>query len=381
MTTSADADQPGFALEQTSRGRVSVSLNGEWTLARKPPSAETLLAQTGSEPGMALSLHGRNLARWDTALLSFVYKLHRLCSEQGCLLDTSALPAGIQRLLSLSESAAPPEQSQEPHHDETLFEVTGEWSLSFWNHLKKLFTFHNQAFMAFANLLRGRAIFRRSEFLKLLQDCGVQALPIVSLVSVLVGLILAFVGAVQLKAFGAQVYIADLVGIAMLREMGAIMTGVIMAGRTGAAFAAQLGTMNVNEEIDALKTLGVSPMEFLVLPRILALMIMMPLLCLYADLMGILGGGIVGVTLFDISINQYLTQTTEAIVLSHLWVGLGKSVVFGLLVAISGCMQGMQSGRSASAVGFAATSSVVMSIVAIIVTDGLFAVICNALGF
>jgi phospholipid/cholesterol/gamma-HCH transport system permease protein len=219
-----------------------------------------------------------------------------------------------------------------------------------------------------------------SEFLKLLQDCGVQALPIVSLISILVGLILAFVGAIQLKAFGAQIYIADLVGISMLREMGAIMTGVIMAGRTGAAFAAQLGTMNVNEEIDALKTLGVSPMEFLVLPRILALMIMMPVLCLYADLMGILGGGIVGVGLFDISISQYVTQTTGGVVTSHLWVGLGKSVIFGLLVAVSGCMQGMQSGRSASAVGFAATSSVVMSIVAIIISDGIFAVLCNALG-
>src|SRR5262249_42661737 len=147
---------------------------------------------------------------------------------------------------------------------------------------------------------RGAARFRRSDFLQILQECGGQALPIVSLISFLVGVILAYVGAIQLRTFGAQVYVADLVGIAMTREMGAMMAAIIMAGRTGAAFAAQLGTMQVNEEIDALQTLGIPAMEFLVLPRMLALALMMPLLGLYADLMGILGGAAVGVGLLDI---------------------------------------------------------------------------------
>jgi phospholipid/cholesterol/gamma-HCH transport system permease protein len=241
-------------------------------------------------------------------------------------------------------------------------------------------SFIGEAFIAFTKLLRGKARFRRSDFTLLLQECGAQALLIVSLISVLIGLILAFVGAVQLRMFGAQIYVADLVGIAMVREMGAMMAAIIMAGRTGAAFAAQLGTMQVNEEIDALTTMGISPMEFLVLPRMLALILMMPLLCLYADLMGILGGAIVGIGMLDLSLSQYFHQTQAALDLTNVAIGLFKSVVYGILIAVSGCLRGMQCGRSASAVGAAATSAVVTAIVLIIVSDGLFAVICNALG-
>jgi phospholipid/cholesterol/gamma-HCH transport system permease protein len=195
-----------------------------------------------------------------------------------------------------------------------------------------------------------------------------------------VGLILAFVGAVQLKLFGAQIYVADLVGIGMAREMGAMMTAIVMAGRTGAAFAAQLGTMVVNEEIDALKTLGIAPMEFLVLPRMLALVLMLPLLCLYANLMGILGGGLIGVGLLDISPMAYLNQTRAALNLTQFVVGLVKAGVFGVLVALSGCLRGMQSGRSASAVGEAATSAVVTAIVSIIVSDAILTVIFDRIG-
>ena len=214
----------------------------------------------------------------------------------------------------------------------------------------------------------------------IIQECGSQALPIVSLISVLVGLILAFVGAIQLSMFGAQIFVADLVGIAMVRVMGAIMTGIIMAGRTGAAFAAQLGTMQVNEEIDALKTMGISPMEFLVLPRMLALMLMMPLLCLYADLMGILGGMIVGVTMLDLSVMEYYQETKRALSLTNLWIGLFHSAVFGILVSLSGCLRGIQCGRSASAVGDATTSAVVTGIVSIVVATAIITFICQVLG-
>jgi phospholipid/cholesterol/gamma-HCH transport system permease protein len=213
-----------------------------------------------------------------------------------------------------------------------------------------------------------------------MQECGAQALPIVSLISLLVGLILAFIGAVQLEQFGAQIYIADLVGIGMARQMGAMMTGIIMAGRTGAAFAAQLGTMTVNEEIDALTTTGLPPMEFLVLPRMLALMVMMPLLALYADLMGILGGAIVGVGLMDLGAMTYFQETRHALDFTDFAVGLVYAAVFGALVAIAGCLRGMQCGRSASAVGDAATSAVVTAIVWIIVSDAILTVMLNTLG-
>jgi phospholipid/cholesterol/gamma-HCH transport system permease protein len=195
-----------------------------------------------------------------------------------------------------------------------------------------------------------------------------------------VGLILAFVGAVQLRLFGAQIYVADLVGIGMAREMGAMMTAIVMAGRTGAAFAAQLGTMEVNEEIDALKTLGMSPMEFLVLPRMLALVLMLPLLCLYADLMGIVGGGLIGVGMLDISPTEYINETISALTLTQFMAGLIKAAVFGVLVALSGCLRGMQCGRSASAVGEAATRAVVTAIVSIIVSDALLTVIYDKIG-
>ena len=184
----------------------------------------------------------------------------------------------------------------------------------------------------------------------------------------------------ELQQFGAQIYVADLVGIAMAREMGALMTGIIMSGRTGAAFAAQLGTMQVNEEIDALSTFGLSSMEFLVLPRMIALIVMMPLLCVYADLMGILGGALVGVGMLGLSVTQYLNETLHGVGLLDFAVGILKSGVFGVLVAVAGCMRGIQCGRSASAVGLAATSAVVTGIVFIIVTDGIFAVLTNALG-
>ena len=180
--------------------------------------------------------------------------------------------------------------------------------------------------------------------------------------------------------FGAEIYVANLVGISMVRLMAAIMTGIVMAGRTGGAFAAQLGTMQVNQEIDALKTLGLSPMEFLVLPRMLALALMMPLLSLYANVMGILGGTMAIITLPEITLIQYFNQLIEAVSLWDLGIGLFSSALFGVIVAIAGCMRGMQCGRSASAVGDAATSAVVTAIVGIIVTTAVITIMTNVLG-
>jgi len=202
----------------------------------------------------------------------------------------------------------------------------------------------------------------------------------VTLISLLVGMILAFVAAIQLKLFGAQIYVADVVGIGIVRVMGAVMTGVIMAGRTGAAFAAQLGTMQVNEEIDALETLGLSPIEFLVLPRVVALMLMMPLLCIYSDVMGVLGGMLVGVGMLDLGVMEYLEQTRHALNLTHLCVGIFHGFVFGVLIAISGCLRGLECQRSASAVGYAATSAVVTAIVSIVVATAVITLSCQVVG-
>src|SRR5689334_22590539 len=222
-----------------------------------------------------------------------------------------------------------------------------------------------------ANLLRGRAQFRWPDALLVMQECGPQALGIVAMINFLVGLILAFVGATELTRFGASIYVSDLVGIATVREMGCIMTGIILSGRTGAAFAAQLGTMKVNQEISALLTFGISPLEFLVLPRMVALVLMMPLLCVFADLISIAGGFCVSVSMLDVSPMVYIHRTISSIHLDRFLLGIGKGTFFGFLVAYTGCLRGMQCGKDAAAVGEATTRAVVAGITAIIASDGV----------
>ncbi|MBM4227533.1 MAG: ABC transporter permease [Gammaproteobacteria bacterium] len=295
--------------------------------------------------------------------------------------DVHGLPQGAQRLLALSRAVPERAGAQRTDGRAAWLARLGASVIVVGEGLRALLSFIGEIALAVGRLLRGQARFRRADFLLILQQCGAQALPIVSLISFLVGMILAYVGAVQLKQFGAQIFVADLVGLGMAREMGAMMTAIIMAGRTGAAFAAQLGTMTVGEEIDALRTSGFSPMDFLVLPRMLALVLMVPLLCLYADLLGILGGAVVAITSFDISFSQYHDQTLAALDLRQFGLGLIKAAVFGVLVAIAGCLRGMQCGRSAAAVGDAATSAVVTGIVWIIVADALLTILYDMLGW
>jgi phospholipid/cholesterol/gamma-HCH transport system permease protein len=248
-----------------------------------------------------------------------------------------------------------------------------------WKGAVTMVSFIGEAVLSLGRLFIGRARFRRADLLLFIQECGAQALGIVTLISFLIGLILAFMGAMQLRQFGAVIYTADLVGLGMTREMGAVMTGVIIAGRTGAAFAAQLGTMQVNEEIDAMVTMGIPPMDFLVLPRMLALILMMPLLCIYADMIGMLAGVFIGTGMLDLSLTEYVNETRKAVDLVDFGLGVFKSAVFGALIALAGCLRGMQCGRSAAAVGAAATSAVVTGIVWIIASDGVFAVITEIL--
>ena len=228
--------------------------------------------------------------------------------------------------------------------------------------------------------LRGRWQFRLKDLGRVMADCSARAVPIVTVVNVLVGAILAFVGAVQLVKFGAGIYVADLVGIAVAREMAAIITAVVMAGRTGAAFAAELATMQANDEVDALEVLGLNAIDFLVLPRVFALLLMMPLLYVYGGVTGLVGGMVVAAGLLDISSAAYLDRTLVALDWSHLGLGFAKSFVFGALIGLVGCYTGLFAERNAAGVGVATTNAVVVSIVGIIVLDAIFAVCANALG-
>jgi phospholipid/cholesterol/gamma-HCH transport system permease protein len=239
--------------------------------------------------------------------------------------------------------------------------------------------FMGESVVALLKLARGRAQFRWPDMFQAMQECGPQALGIVALINFLIGLILAFVGATELANFGAAIYTADLVAVAATREMGCIMTGIILCGRTGAAFAAQLGTMKVNQEIEAFQTFGISPFEFLVLPRMLALILMVPLLCVFADLIAITGGFLVSTLMLDIAPRVYLARTVESISLVGFLLGIFKGSFFGVIIALTGCLRGLQCGTNAAAVGLATTSAVVTGITWIIASDGIFAVICNAL--
>jgi phospholipid/cholesterol/gamma-HCH transport system permease protein len=380
-TEEAMASEAQLSFDRPDNRTLIVRLAGSWRVVDGVPSPSELRDQLESGPPVErLRFDTRNLQAWDTGLLIFLRKLRDQFDDRRIEVDASGLPDGARRLLNLA-AAVPAKKDVGKGVKRTSFlAMVGGEVISAVASTMEMVRFVGEAAIALSVFLRGKASFRRSDLLLIIQECGAQALPIVSLISFLVGLILAFVGAVQLMQFGAQIFVADLVGIAMVREMGAMMAAIIMAGRTGAAFAAQLGTMTVNEEIDALKTLGISPMEFLVLPRMLALILMMPLLCLYADLVGILGGLLVGVGMLDITFVEYFNQTVGAVDLNDIALGVVKSAVFGVLVALSGCLRGMQSGRSASAVGVAATSAVVTAIVFIIVTDAVFAVVTNIIG-
>jgi phospholipid/cholesterol/gamma-HCH transport system permease protein len=302
-----------------------------------------------------------------------------LFERRGIDADRSGLPEGVRRLLDLAAAVPETEVGVDVAGGSRVTRL-GLAAIQRYKSATESIGFLGEIPIAFLRLAAGRAHFRVSDFTLTLQQCGAEAVAIVTLVSFLVGLIFAFIGAIQLQQFGAQIFVADLVGLGMAREMGAMMTAIIMAGRTGASFAAQLGTMTTNEEIDALKTMGISPVEFLVLPRLLALTLMMPLLCLYSNLLGIIGGAVVGVGMLDLGVVAYFDQTRDALSLADFAAGLIKAVVYGSLVALSGCLRGMQCGRSAAAVGNATTSAVVTSIVLIVVASGIINVIDHILG-
>jgi phospholipid/cholesterol/gamma-HCH transport system permease protein len=373
--------KPGkIDFSRPSAGTLLATISGVWQIDSKPPSANEVVLQLETAPQVkGLVIDADQVTGWDSGLLTFLIAAKDACQTRSLEFGVQGLPAGAQRLLDIAAAVPELKDARPCEKCKPFFYIVGESVVVFANSTIELLGFIGDATLSFLRLLGGKARFRAIDLLQHIEDSGARALPIVTLVSVLVGLILAFVGAVQLRLFGAQIYVADLVGIATVREMGAIMTAIIMAGRTGAAYAAQLGTMQVNEEIDALTTLGIPPMDFLVLPRMLALLLMMPLLTIYSDLMGIMGGAIVGIGMLDITAVQYFRQTQAAIDLTNISLGISKSLVFAVIVALSGCLRGMQCGRSASAVGDAATSAVVTAIVAIIVSDGIFAVLCDIL--
>jgi phospholipid/cholesterol/gamma-HCH transport system permease protein len=352
------------------RGQVVLELAGNWH--HDGPSVE-IIGETADQVPDRFSTTG--LATYDSTLPAYLFSLLRNKGKDATL---EGLPTDLRGLMSLALEV--PEQLDAGKKAANPSEIgkLGKVTLRVWSSILSVADFTGLTIQSIVRFASFRARFRSSDFWEIVQDCGARSLPIVSLISFLIGMILAFVGNVQLANFGASLYVADLVGIAMTREMGVVMTGIILSGRTGAAFAAHIGSMKANQEIDALRTFGFDPFDFLVLPRFLALVLMMPVLTVYADAVGILGGMLVGAAV-GIPPILYWNETLAAVDLTTISLGIFKSFFFGAAIAMSGCLQGMHSGNSSAAVGQATTRAVVASITAIIVMDSAFAAIFTIL--
>jgi phospholipid/cholesterol/gamma-HCH transport system permease protein len=356
-------------------GQLVLAISGDWRRGDATPAIQ------GGAPATAPARYVTNeLGEFDSTLPAFILAHLRSVAKPGDVAKPplDGLPPDLRGLMELALAVPEEIEARQMQVDISEIKKLGKTSLNVWASILSVAEFTGQSVLALGRFVTGRARFRARDFWLIIQECGAQALPIVSLISFLIGLILAFVGNVQLANFGASLYVADLVGIAMVREMGVMMTAIIMSGRTGAAFAAHLGSMKANQEIDALKTFGFDPFDFLVLPRLLALVLMMPLLTLYANAVGIFGGMLVG-SAVGIPPVLYWNETVATIGLTMVSLGVFKSVFFGAVIAMSGCLQGMHAGNSSAAVGEATTRAVVASITAIIILDSGFAAIFTVL--
>ncbi|MBM4152001.1 MAG: ABC transporter permease [Kiritimatiellaceae bacterium] len=354
-----------------SRGDAEIRFSGSFSLNAAPiPDAELLTPlDTGIQ---SVRLVDQGITEWDSSLPVTVLRIKQHCQVRTIQIDLSGLPEGLQRLIHLAETVPARTDTRNQTRKPSVLTQIGLTSIKNWRAFVYFLSFLGETTTGILRFCIGRGRCRPADLWLHIQQCGPQALGIVTLISVLVGAILAFVGAIQLAMFGAEIYVANLVGLGMVIEMGALMTGIILAGRTGASFAAQLGTMQVNEEIDALITLGIPPIDYLIVPRVVALAIMTPLLVIYADILGILGGAMVGIFGLDIPAKLFFNQTISMMSIWFCAQGLIKGSTFGIIVALAGCLRGIQCGRSASSVGEATTAAVVSGIVGIVIADAIW---------
>jgi len=361
----APASPPRARTEVLADGSTVITLGGTWS-------------QQGTTPEIAfkgdrVKLRTEDLEAFDSSLPAWIHRHFRDTRH----LDLTALPLRLRSLVELAEKATVTDRAGAAPG---MLENFGAWGVESTSSWARAFEHIGDTALGFLRLLVGRARVNWHDFWLQLQTAGVDALPIVALLGFLTGLIMAYVGLIQLRQVGATVYVANLVALAMTREMGALMTGVIACGRTATSFASQLGSMNVSQESDALRVLGINPVEYLGLPRILAVTLMVPLLSVFATFIGVFGGMVVACA-GDLSVSQYLTQVVVAISFRSFLVGFIKSIAFGFIAAWAGCYRGSVAKPSALGVGEAATSAAVLGITLIVISDALFAVIFNLFNF
>ncbi|MEX0326417.1 MAG: MlaE family ABC transporter permease [Puniceicoccaceae bacterium] len=350
-----------------------INLGGSWCIGSQLPDTRGIVRQIEAAEGeKEIRFLLEQGIQYDTALASFIFRLARIAREKGFTIELDPLPEQLKRLLELGRKVPEKEDAAKKTGDSAswIAQLGSEVIRRIYGMLE-IATFTGEWVLAFIKLVSGKARLRWEDFWHILRTVSLDALPIVALISFLVGAIISFLGAVTLKQFGAEFAVSYLVGYGILREMGAIMTGIILAGRTGAAFAAQIGSMKINEEIDALRTLGISPIEFIVLPRLLALFLMMPLLTLYSNVIGILSGWVVAEGLMGVPGPVFFSEMQSVVGLEDFLLGIFKSFVFGILVATAGCLRGLQCGSGAGAVGIATTRAVVAGITLIVFSNAV----------
>lgn len=366
----ADASQEGETLR--------VGIRGDWRITETHPDWAEVL---GDRQPRHVVLAAGELGTWDSSLALFIHAARRWSEANGATIELKSVPAAAAQLAGLL-ARKPAASASGPAPVGGLPTLVGNEVVGLWRETKDLASLVGECVFSTARFFRGQAHFRWQDCFWEMQQCGFAALPIVGLISFLVGVTLAYTGAIVVRQYGGDIWIADMVSLAVLREMGPIMAAIVLAGRTGAAYAATLANMKANEEIDALSTLGVSPIDFLVMPRIVALFFMMPFLALYSDALGIAGGMLIAyLPPLNIPPNLFWAEMQTIVDLSTINTGLMKAAAFGLLIGLAGCWRGLQAERSAAGVGRAATAAVVTGILLIIVADSIFAIAFDILGW
>jgi phospholipid/cholesterol/gamma-HCH transport system permease protein len=366
------------------RDRLLVEAGGRWTLsalADLDQRRQRLLAEAPAGGGAA-SIDLQGVQRLDTAGAWLLHELTRELADRGWQVEWSGARDAHAGLLTeirkMATTPLPPAPGANP-----LIRVIanlGRSTLAALDEARRLLSFYGQTLVVLSRLaLRPRRLRLTSLTHHLEQTC-VNALPIVGLISFLIGIVMAYQGADQLRRFGAEIFTVDLLAISTLREIGILLTAVVVAGRSGSAFTAEIGMMKVNEEVDALRTLGLDPLEVLVLPRLLALMIALPLLAFFADIMALFGGGLMCAFALDISPDQYLSRLSQAIWPRTFWVGIAKAPVFAFIIAMVACYEGLTVDGSAESVGRKTTMAVVVAIFLVIVFDAIFSIVFSSLG-
>jgi phospholipid/cholesterol/gamma-HCH transport system permease protein len=360
---------------------LQVALGGRWKITQARPTWDGVVADAAQPPARVRLAGADDLEGWDSSLVLFVDEAQRWCRGHDAFCDVSGLPEAVRQLVGQMTGADDKKVSTPPAPKKTFLAALGTRAQGWWREANEITAFAGECVLGALFLVRHPRKFRWRDCLGEMQQCGAMALPIVGLISFLVGVTLAYTGAQVLRQVGGDIWIADLIGLAMVRESAAVMTAVVLAGRTGAAFAATLGNMKAGEEIDAFVTLGIKPVNFLVLPRVVALGLMTPLLALYANALGIIGGMVVARSVLGVQPAAYWVEMLQHVNLTDIATGMIKATVFGLIVGLSGCLRGLQAERSAEGVGRAATSAVVTALLLLVVADAVFAVIFHILGW